>query len=355
MNRLPQNDIEHILLHTSDLWKDLRKSRVFITGGTGFFGKWILESFLAANDKFKLKASIIVLSRNPEKFEREAPYLATHPALRLIKGDVRNFTFPNGNFTHLIHGAVDASLKLIQEEPLLIFDTIIQGTRRSLEFAESRGVKKVLLISSGAVYGRQPTAISRLTEEYRGAPDFSDRYAIYGESLRAAETLCVPYASKKIFEPKIARCFSFVGPHLPLDAHFAIGNFIRDALEGKTIRLEGDGTPRRSYLYAADLVIWLWTILIRGKGMRAYNVGSQKAISLAEAAKLVAKLIGNKPKVIIARRPGPSKPANLYVPSTHRARTELGLKETICIRDAIQRTIKLYRSVMHGSKLEIRN
>jgi dTDP-glucose 4,6-dehydratase len=215
-----------------------------------------------------------------------------------------------------------------------------------LEFAESRGVKKALFISYGAVYGRQPAQLKLISEEYKGAPDFSDRYIIYGEALRAAEALCVPYAAKKTFEPKIARCFSFVGPHLPLNAHFAIGNFIRDALGGKTIRIEGDGTPRRSYLYSADLAIWLWTILMRGKSMRAFNVGSEKAVSLAEAAQLVVKLSGNKPKMIIARRPGASKPADLYVPSTHRARTELGLKETICIRDAIQRTIKFYRSVI---------
>jgi len=344
MKHLPPDDIEHILLHTKDLWGELRKSRIFITGGTGFFGKWLLESFLAANDKFKLNASITVLSRNPGKFKREAPHLAAHPALRLIKDDIRNFKFPKGNFTHFIHGAVDANLKIIREEPLLIFDTIIQGIRRVLEFAETRGVAKVLLISSGAVYGRQPAAISRLNEEYRGAPDFTDRYAIYGESLRAAEMLCVPYAAKGVLQPKIARCFSFVGPHLPLNAHYAIGNFIRDALSGKTIRIEGDGTPRRSYLYPADLAIWLWTILLRGKNMRAYNVGSENSLLLSETAELVAKLSGNKQHVIIARKPDPSKPANLYVPSTHRARTELGLKETICIREAIQRTINFYRN-----------
>jgi dTDP-glucose 4,6-dehydratase len=344
MERLPPDDIEHILRHTANIWKDLRGSRIFITGGTGFFGKWLLGSFLAANDRFNLKASITVLSRNPAKFQHAVPHLAKHPAVRLIKGDVRNFSFPKGNFTHLIHGAVDASLKLIREEPLLVFDTIIQGARRALEFAGTRGVEKVLLISSGAVYGRQPAAIKRLAEEYRGAPDFTGRYAIYGESLRAAETLGVTYAAKKRFELKIVRCFSFVGPHLPLDAHFAIGNFIRDALAGKTIRLESDGSPRRSYLYAADLAIWLWTILVRGKNMRSYNVGSEKSSSLAATAALVAKLSGNSAKVKIARRPGKARALNVYVPDTRRARAELGLKQFINLRNAIQKTIDFYRA-----------
>jgi dTDP-glucose 4,6-dehydratase len=256
---------------------------------------------------------------------------------------VRNFVFPRGKFTHLIHGAVDTNFKLINEKPLLIFETIIKGTKRILEFAEARGIKKVLFISSGAVYGRQPPAIRRLTEGYCGAPDSNDRYFIYGTAFRLAETLCLPYAARKVFEPKIARCFSFVGPHLPLDRHFAIGNFIRDALRGKSIRVEGDGTPRRSYLYAADLAIWLWTILVRGKSRQIYNVGSEKSIALAKAAELVAGLSGKGRKVVLAHKPDPARPVNIYVPGTRRARTELGLKERICLRAAIQRTINFYR------------
>lgn len=342
MNMLPPNDLEHILRHTKNLWKELRGQNIFLTGGTGFFGKWLLGTFLAANDRFKLQAALTVLSRNPQKFARNFPAIAAHPALRFIKGDVRNFSFPRGNFAYVIHGAVDANLKLIQEQPLLIFDTIVQGTRRVLDFAQTHGVKKMLLISSGAVYGRQPPNIHRLSEEYRRAPDFTGRYAVYGVALRAVETLCRPYAAG--FQPRIARCFSFVGPYLPLDQHFAIGNFIRDALAGKKIRIEGDGAPRRSYLYAADLAIWLWTILLRGKSGRTYNVGSENAVALAQAANLVARLSPNAPGVVIKAKPHPKQKADLYVPSTMRARTELGLKETVNLREAINRTLDFYCS-----------
>lgn len=343
MNRISQTDIEHILRHTNGLWKELGGARIFITGGTGFFGKWLLETFLAANQKFALDASITVLSRNPSAFAAKAPHLARNPAVNLVEGDVRNFALPEGNFTHVIHGAVDASLKLIQEQPLLIFDTLIQGARRVLEFAAARGVKKMLIISSGAVYGRQPPAISRLTEEYLGAPDFSDHYAVYGGALRAVEALCPSYSAHSNMQIKIARCFAFVGPHLQLDRHYAIGNFIRDALKKGKIRIKGDGTPRRSCLYAADLAVWLWTILLRGTNLHAYNVGSENARSLAEIAALVAQCSGNSPQVIIERKTDHSKPPDIYVPSTRRAQTELNLKETITLREAVQRTIEFYR------------
>jgi len=344
MNRLPPDDIDHILLHTKDLWKELRKSRVFIAGGTGFFGKWLLESFLAANDKFNLKASITVLSRNPHKFAEKYPHFAANPALALIKGDVRNFVFPHGNFTHLIHGAVDASLKLIQEEPLLIFDTIIQGTRRILEFAEARGVKKALMISSGAVYGRQPADMSHMPESFLGAPDPTDQQSVYGEGKRVAEMLCAIYARQCGLNVVLARGFAFIGPYLPLATHYAAGNFIRDALRGGPIRIQGDGTTYRSYLYAADLAAWLWTILIKGRPGQAYNVGSENALTIAKLARLVAAQCG-KVEVKISQSPSPGKPAERYVPSTAKARADLGLNAWIDITTAIRRTIAFYSAV----------
>lgn len=343
MNRLPQNDIEHILRHTKGLWKELRKSRVFITGGTGFFGKWLLESFLAANDRFKLKASITVLSRNPEKFKLAASHLAGHPAVRFIKGDARNFVFPKGNFTHIIHGAVDASLKLIREQPSVVFDTIVLGTRRVLELAGSRGVKKFLLISSGAVYGIQPADLRRLPEDYRGAPDPTDPRSAYGEGHRAAEMLCALFWGKNGTKTKIARCFTFTGPYLALDASFAAGNFIRDGLKGGPIQIKGNGAQCRSYLYAADLAVWLWTILIKGKSCVPYNVGSDKAVTIAELAELVARQFTPKPRVNIEQNQAEGIAGGRYIPAIARVRRELGLRPTIALPEAVQRTIAWFR------------
>jgi len=204
----------------------LRGQRIFITGGTGFFGRWLLESFAWANTRLDLKAEVVVLTRNPAAFAKKAPQLAANPAIQLHVGDVRDFIFPPGRFSHVIHGATDASVKLNQENPLLMFDTIVEGTRRTLELAAAAGARKFLFISSGAVYGKQPPELSHIPEDFVGAHDPTNPLSSYGEGKRAGEMLAAILARQHGFEAKIARAFTFVVPHLPLDGHFAVGSNI---------------------------------------------------------------------------------------------------------------------------------
>jgi nucleoside-diphosphate-sugar epimerase len=339
-NRIDTQDLDHILNHTSDLWKEAQGQNIFMTGGTGFFGCWLLESLVWANDQLHLGARATVLTRNPEAFAAKAPHLANHAAVRLLQGDVRTFQFPAGDFRFVVHAATEASAKLNQENPLLMFETVVEGTRRTLEFARTHGTHQLLLTSSGAVYGRQPLEVAHFPEDYLGAPDPMDPNAAYGEGKRAAETLCRLYAHQSGIETKIARCFAFVGPHLPLDAHYAIGNFIRDALQGGPIRVSGDGSPLRSYMYAADLAIWLWTILFKGQPCRPYNVGSDRSVSIDELAGLVRQVVNPDLEITIARQADPSQSPPRYVPSVERARNELSLECRIALEEAIQRTAR---------------
>jgi nucleoside-diphosphate-sugar epimerase len=331
-------DLDHVIEHIRPLRKELEGARLFITGGTGFIGCWLLESLAWANEKLGLGAEALVLTRNVEAFAHKAPHLAGRPDIRFQVGDVRNFAFPAGQFSHVVHAATEASAKLNNEQPLLMLDTIVDGTRRALDFSVQCGAKQFLLTSSGAVYGRQPPALTHVPEDYTGGPDVSDPLSVTYEGKRLSELLCAIYASRHGIEAKVARIYALVGPHLQLNLHYAMGNFIRDALAGGPIKVKGDGTNYRSYLYAADLAIWLWTILIRGASNRPYNVGSTKPFTIREVAEAVSRNVPGQAAIEIAQKPVPGQAAARYVPETARAQKELGLREWIPLDEAIRRT-----------------
>ena len=321
------------------LFEPCRHKRVFLAGGTGFFGKWLLESFLHVDKVFSLDAHLTVLSRNPESFLSRNPWFSAEQSLTFIQGDVRNFTFPSGRFDFVVHAATEASAKLERENPEEMHAVIVDGTRRMLDFAAQACVSRFMLTSSGAVYGPHPPELSHLPESYRGAPTTA-----YGKGKLLAEQLCIEAGCRHGFAALVPRCFAFVGPYLNLDIHFAVGNFIRDCLTGRPIVIRGDGTPLRSYLYAADLAEWLWTILLRGEHARPYNVGSDAEISIWDLAHRVRECAGTENDIIVQEKKIEGAWAVRYVPSIDRARNELGLFPRASLDEALSRTLQWNRS-----------
>ncbi len=351
-NRLA-NDLDNILARTETLWSDLRGGRVLITGATGFFGCWLLESFAWANRRLNLNAHAVALSRRPETLVEKAPHLAADSSITLHAADIRCGDLPQGEFSYVVHAATEASAKLNTQAPLVMFDTIVEGTRRMLKFSADYSVRRVLFVSSGAVYGKQPPNLTHIDESFEGGPNPLDRASAYAEGKRAAEMLCALAAGPGL-EVAIARGFAFVGPYMPIDAHFAIGNFISDALRGGPIQVKGDGRAVRSYLYASDLAVWLWTILFKGRCGCAYNVGSEDALNVAALAHEVAAALPGKPGVKIASSPVAGAPIQRYVPSTARAREELGLLAEVPLREAICRTHRWFSQNASSSSIPAR-
>src|SRR5687768_12925451 len=190
-------DLDHIFQSTSTLWEELRGNRLFLTGGTGFFGSWLLKSFLRANMALDLHAAVVVLTRDYETFRAKFPDLATNPAIHFHLGDVRDFDFPEGRFSHIIHAAATSAAETFNNADILSkFDTVVGGTRRVLDFAARCGANKFLYTSSGVVYGQQPAELTHVPEDYAGAPDTLDTatLAAWGSSKRAAEFLCAYYS-----------------------------------------------------------------------------------------------------------------------------------------------------------------
>jgi dTDP-glucose 4,6-dehydratase len=334
---LPEQDLDHVLTHAREAFLALRDAHIFLTGGTGFFGHWLLESLLRADHALALNVRVTVLTRNIAAFRAASPHIATHPAITLLEGDIRTFTFPAEPHTHIVHAATDSGGQQSGRSPEALYDDILSGTQHVLEMAQSfarhTDATRLLYVSTGAVYGRSTTLLH--TPEDFPVPELPPHS--YEAAKRAAELLCL---AQPELNPVLARCFAFVGPRLPLDAHFAIGNFLSAAISDKPIHITGDGTPRRSWLYTADLAIWLWTLLTHGHPGRAYNVGSDVGMTIAEAAQLTAATLNPPLPIQIDGTPNPAVPLDSYVPDISLARNELGLRVLIPLDEALRRTAK---------------
>jgi nucleoside-diphosphate-sugar epimerase len=327
-------ELDKCLARCSPVLESLSGARIFVTGGTGFFGRWVLGSLARASRRYDLQ--VVALTRDARGFQRTFPCLANHPAIRLWEGDVRTFEGPAEGFTHVIHAATDTSA-MAARDSLTLADTIVRGSARVLEFARARGVRRMLYLSSGAVYGPQPPSVERIPEDFEGAPPALEAGSVYGQSKRLAEQLCLGEA-REDFAPIIARAFAFVGPGLPLSGHFAIGNFIADAVAGRPILIKGSGETVRSYLYAGDLAAWLLTLLAHAPTCSVYNVGSDQAYALCDvAARVSANAPGRLPVRILGETGDGSR--QRYVPAITSARG-LGLDVWTSLDEAIRATIK---------------
>lgn len=335
-----EEDLKYIIKNTKDILSFFRGKKIFITGGTGFFGVWLVEFLVYANKILSLNMQISVLTRNKENYFRKMPCFLKYESLKYIEGDVRSFRYLGNSYDVVIHAATDTSLTHKKEKSLYNFDVITSGTKNVLDFAVASGVQDVVLISSGAVYGEQPRELKKISESFSGAPCTNDIKSVYGEGKRVTELLGLLYSENYNINVKIARCFSFIGPYMDLNNGFAIGDFIKNFVNDDTIVINGDGTPYRSYLYMSDMVIWLLTILVRGDNCTPYNIGSEHAVSIKELAVMVSKIDNkNLPIQILEKKSDESLPRR-YIPSVEKAYDELGLRQRIDLNDMIIKTIR---------------
>lgn len=317
---------------------------ILITGGTGFFGRSLLRYLLANNGAPVFH--IAVLSRDPERFLSKYPEFSNIFWLKFYKGDIsidfKGINFES-NFTHIIHAAADSTLgpKL---SPIERYVQIVEGTKNVLDFAIATKVQRVLYVSSGGAYGQQPPDVEKIPESFLGMPNPLAIDGVYGISKRMAENLCCMYRDAYGLDFVVARCFAFVGPDLPSGVHFAIGNFIRDALEANEIVVNGDGSPLRSYLYQEDLAEWLMVILAKGISGEAYNVGSDQYLSIIELATLVRNLISPEKEVkVMGIKSQDSGSRSRYVPDIEKAKTGLNLGVRFSLTDAVKLTAEVYK------------
>ncbi|MCG9706189.1 NAD-dependent epimerase/dehydratase family protein, partial [Photobacterium damselae] len=272
-SKISIDDFKLIESKLNIIFNQLKNKKIFITGGTGFFGKWLLEAINYLNFNNDLNLDVTVLSRNPDKFKINYPYI--NNGIKFIKGDVKTISYFNIDFDYIIHAATEVSDSREYES---LYQDVFLGTKNICKFSNQANCKRFIYISSGAAYGCLENQDDFFIESEKYNTEFLDEYA----QVKLDSEKYLKLNMNAILT--IARCFSFAGPYLPLYGSYAFGNFIKNKMKNERININSTGDSIRSYLYAADMVIWLFIILINGEDKEIYNVGSDNFLTIKELA-----------------------------------------------------------------------
>ncbi|TLM99005.1 MAG: NAD-dependent epimerase/dehydratase family protein [Actinobacteria bacterium] len=342
VTRSVRADCLEVLEGRASQLSDLRGAHLAVTGGTGFMGSWIAELVCALNHEYGFGVELTLVARRARTFRERHPHIARESFVRLVDADVRDvFTFAEGTNV-VVHAAGSPDNRSHATDPIGTMSAIGLGTHVVLEAAERlRDLNSLLLVSSGLVYGAQPEGLERIPETFVGGPAFDSVASAYAEAKRFAESLGYAHRVQTKLPVVFARPFAFIGPYQGLDKPWAVNNFLRDALLGGPIRILGDPGTRRSYLYPSDMAFWLLRIACAGTPGDAYNVGSDEAVQLGELAELIARVQGG---VDVTRRPGGFRNASDFVPDVTKAALQLGLRRTVDLSSAVERTLESHRA-----------
>ena len=320
--------------------------KLVISGGTGFVGSHLQDALAGGQYSVNID-EVAVTGRDVRRHHGPARFLAWEAGLQ---------PFPEVDGCSLIHAATAASAFETHSRPDAVFLQIVEGASQVINWcSRQRGAPRVLFLSSGAVYGSMPVGVSSWLETASVANDLVNSMNAYERGKRAAEVLFQSAAKAGVCRLTIARLFAFSGRHLPLDRHFAIGNFVRDALESRDIEVRGSGSAVRSYLDGRDLAHWLLKALDSPLAIdRIIHVGSEVSTTIRELAELVAnrsgEILGSRPNVQIRGVTSALDGYDRYVPSTSETRALLGLSETVELSDSIDDMIRFRRSEFGNSR-----
>ena len=334
--------VEVLKVSSCDL-SNLRDKHLYITGGTGMLGKWLLELIATLNKRESMSIRVTVLSRNPRSFIAANPRLGKMPWLSFTEGDIRYLPELPFNVSHIIHAAALTDRRLFASQPSSVGEVNALGTMRLISAANLlERVPKFILLSSCLVYGAQPWDIKQINEAFAGPLRSNDVNAIYAESKRFAETLTHCATSENKLPVVTLRPFAVVGPYQSLELPWAVTDFIRDSLTSGPIRIMGNGTTVRSILYASDFAYWVLAATAKGKPRNTYNIGSPDAIDLISLAKKITSNFDPSPEIRTGVGQLTHHP-NRLVPDVSRAIKDLGVEVTVSIDEAIRRSIQWHR------------
>lgn len=310
---LDQITLEYVYLRIKNQLDALAGSKILLTGGTGFFGKWFLSVFDYYNNNNVEKINIFIPTRNPDIFLQQYSFF-NRPFFHFIKGDLIDFKL-SINVDYIIHAAaeVQTSPTLLDSNKYLSDSTKI--TSNILSYAKD--CKSIVFTSSGAVYGDKYS-----TDIYPKEFDSLTPSTPYGQAKVNAEIDLINFADSNNLQYSIARCFSFIGPYLPLNANFALGNFINNGLSNKDIIVSGNGKPIRSFYFMGDLVVSIIKLLTLKYPSKIYNIGSDNKLDIQTLASHISSYFPKISYKVLQKYDG--QPIPMYVPNI-----ELALKDNV--------------------------
>jgi len=345
--KMVQEDCAEVAADSISSLAKLKGECVFITGGTGFIGTWLVEMIGFLNDNYGFNTKLILLSERAHSFSAKAPHLAMRSDVTLIERDVRDIVELPNEVALIIHAAGNPDNRLHASDPLRTMRVIANGTDSVLAAASQLpNLKRFLNISSGLIYGPQPLELASIPESYRGGPDCDSMASVYSEAKRFAETICSAYRSQYKMGIVTVRPFAFIGPYQLLDKPWAINNFIRDSLMGGPIRILGDSETVRSYMYPSDMALWLLRILVDGTPGLAYNIGSPHGVTLRELSEKIASNFSVRPEIISRVLTNGNLHRSIMVPDVTFAETTLNLRLKVDIDEAVKRTLLWHKQRM---------
>ena len=315
-------------------------SRVLITGGTGFVGKWLIETAKIACDNGATKFEIIVPTRDILASHVKETKKIGFKNLSLVQGDLLTDVLNIGKVDAIIHAATPASATLNESNPIEMTRINTQSMHAALKFAENR--VPFLFTSSGAVYGNQPQSVAHISE-MQDRP-FSELTSAYAKGKQLAESTCMQAAKEGSCTPVIARLFAFSGHYLPRNTHFAIGNFVQNVIDRKPIHINSNGQARRSYLYGADMAVWLWSALTKRSSPHPLHIGSEHSVSILELAQAVARVSTTElnfiPEIKVANPSANSEKFHQYIPNNSATKSYLNVQEWTSLETGIALMIR---------------
>ncbi len=284
-------------------WNALNGKTIFITGSTGLIGMNLIRGIMTYNDNNAGNIKVLALVRSLEKANLIFGGYKENGHLQFVVGDIMSSMSIEEDVDYIIHGASVTASKDFVEKPVETIMTAINGTKHILELAREKQVKGMVYMSSMEVYGT-PYDETPLTEDRMGYLDPLSVRSSYSESKQMVENLCVAYSSEYGVPVRIVRLTQTFGPGVAADDRRVFAEFAQCATKGEDICLQTEGLTKRMYLYTADAVTALLTVLTKGEDGKAYNAANKNTYcSIREMAELVAEEFGQGKCHVVIRIP----------------------------------------------------